>query len=126
MTKLDSITGYEDYLDSRDMQERLDYLDGFDDEDLTEDEKEEYNELYRIREELIDEYGKDNWEWGYGFIRHDYFPDYAEEFAKETGAIDDKQDWLTRHIDWDAVADDMQEDYWQVEMFGSTYWTRLP
>lgn len=121
-----SITGYEDYLDSRDMQERLDYLDSLDDDDLTDDEKEEYNELFRVREELIANSGEEAWGWGYQFIRDTFFPDYAEEFANDVGAIDDKQYWLTCHIDWEGVARDMQMDYWQVEIFGSLYWTREP
>jgi len=120
------ITGYEDYLDSRDMQERLDFLSGFNDEELSEKEKEEYNELYRLRQYMIDDYGEESWNWGYSFIRDDFFPDYAQEFAEEIGAIDEKQYWLTCHIDWEGVARDMRQDYWDVEIFGNTYWTREP
>jgi hypothetical protein len=120
-----SITGNEDWLDSRDIQERLEWLESFDDEDLTDEEKEEYNELYRFREYMIEHYDKDSWSWGFLFIRDEYFTEYAEEFANEVGAIDDKQYWLTKHIDWDAVASDMQDDYWEVDFFGNTYWTRV-
>ena len=120
-----SITGNEDWLDSRDIQERLEWLESFDDEDLTDEEKEEYNELYRFRDYMIEHYDKDSWFWGFLFIRDEYFTEYAEEFANEIGAIDDKQYWLTKHIDWDAVARDMQDDYWEVDFFGNTYWTRV-
>lgn len=122
----DTITGYEDYLDSRDMQQRLDYLSSFSADDLTDKEKEEFNELYRIRQYFLDEYGEKSWGWGYTFIRDSFFPEYAEEFANEVGAIDDKQYWLTCHIDWEGVARDMQMDYWEVELFGNLYWTREP
>ena len=126
MTIPESITGYEDYLDSRDIQERLDYLDCLDDDDLTEDELDERIELSRLRQELTDNNGEEAWGWGYSFIRDTFFPDYAQEFAEEIGAIDDKQYWLTCHIDWEGVARDMQQDYWEVEIFGNTYWTREP
>lgn len=121
-----SITGYEDYLDSRDMQERLNYLDGFDDEDLTKDELDERIELCRIRQELIGDYGSEAWGWGYGFIRDTFFLNYAREFAEEIGAIDKNSYWLTCHIDWKGVARGMQQDYWEVTLFGNLYWTREP
>lgn len=120
------VTGYEDYLDSRDIQERIEFLASFSDEGLTEEEKKEYNELCRLRQELVDNGGEDLWKWGYSFIRDNYFPDYAQEFAEEIGAIDEKQYWLTCHIDWAGVARDMQMDYWDVEIFGNLYWTREP
>lgn len=57
-------------------------------------------------------------------IRDDKFIDYAEEFADDIGAIDSSARWPLNHIDWEAAANDLKQDYQEVEFGDHTYLIR--
>lgn len=58
-------------------------------------------------------------------IRDDKFEKYAEEFANDIGAVDSRDNqWPTSHIDWEAAADDLKQDYQEVEFGSYTYLIR--
>jgi hypothetical protein len=111
------ITNVEDIIDSRDVIARIAYLEGTDDED-------EKHEL-KVLEELVEqcEYCSD---WGYGeaLIRGEYFTEYAEQLAEDIGAIDRTAQWPLNHIDWEAAAEALKQDYAEVEFDGATYYIR--
>lgn len=52
------------------------------------------------------------------------FTDYAEELARDIGAISDDYSWPTSFIDWEAAADHLKMDYWEVEFENTTFLLR--
>lgn len=134
--KTTEITSSDDIIDSRDVIARMDYLRSFcEDEDgeiLTPEtapedhanleEIEEYAKLQALCDEAEDYAG--DWKDGATLIRDSYFEDYAREFAEEIGAIDREAAWPACHIDWEAAADSLKQDYTSVEFDGVTYWVR--
>lgn len=65
-----------------------------------------------------------DWRHGETLIRDDYFRTYAEELAEDIGAIDREAAWPLCHIDWDAAAESLQQDYTSLDWDGVTYWGR--
>lgn len=126
---LDDLAGQEQ-IDSRDLYERLDELqmmvDDADDEDepkpdaVSDEERAELAELKALQSET-EGYSGDTWRDGVQFIRDDWFEQYAEEFADDIGAIDKDANWPVNHIDWKAAADDLRQDYTEVEIRGISY-----
>jgi hypothetical protein len=118
----DTLTS-EDLLDTRDLNETLDYYDDPDNLD-------EYNELSDYgKAVLIDirdasEAGISDWPWGETLIADYYFVKYAIELAYDIGAINDDYHWPASHIDWDAAAEALQQDYTSIEIGDGTYWAR--
>lgn len=126
-----SIENTEDVIDSRDVIARLEYLEP----DVLECEackagegdcdEGDHNEYYRLKE-LQDEaegYSPD-WIHGSTLIRDSYFKDYAQELAEDIGSIKGNEEWPLRHIDWDAAADELKQDYTSVTFDGIEYWIR--
>ena len=120
--KQTEISNTQDTIDSRDIQERIDYLEalGEDEEDIDEDEKEELEKLQAFKEEA----DASEWDFGVAFIHEDYFEDYAREFAEDIGAIGKDTQWPATHIDWDAAANELQMDYSSAKFDGVTYYFR--
>lgn len=91
--------------------------------DLDEDEAEELASLRTLAEQ-----GKGYGDWAYGetLIRYSYFETYAEEFAEDIGDMSSKaaQAWPFRHIDWEAAADELKQDYTSLDFDGVEYWMR--
>jgi|AACY02.16.fsa_nt_gi hypothetical protein len=111
----DSISNYDDIIDSRDVLERIDDLEGTEFED-------EQEELSALRELALECEGVSDWEHGTALIRDSYFVSYAEELAEDL--YDMNQGWPFCHIDWDAAAETLKQDYINVEFDGTTYWVR--
>lgn len=57
-----------------------------------------------------------------GFAEH-YAEEYAEDYAYDTGAVE-RGSWVERYIDWEKAADDLKEDYQEVEILGHTFYLR--
>jgi len=66
----------------------------------------------------------DDWEYGLQFIHEDFFQDFCEEYVRDSGDIDSVPAFIVEAIDWEIVADNMREDYTEVEFDGQTYLTR--
>ena len=109
------ITNSQDILDSRDIQERIDYLESL--EDADEADKEELGELVALKEEAF----SSEWECGITFISEDSFEDYAREFAEDIGAIQDDTNWPSNCIDWEQAARELRMDYTEVDFDGVAY-----
>ena len=108
----------DDIIDSRDVIEAIDTLrhncdGGF--------EAEEFARLVEFAAEGED-YATD-WQHGVALI-DSYFEEYAQELAKDIGAISSDTSWPNGYIDWERAARDLQMDYTSVEFDGVTYWTR--
>mgnify|MGYP003412182680 FL=1 len=58
-----------------------------------------------------------------GFADH-YATEYAEELASDIGAIDQDAGWPLSHIDWEGAAEDLKDDYTEVEILGATFYLR--
>ena len=112
------ITNSEDVIDSREIIDRIAYLE--DSEDA--DEIEERAALVALAEQA-EGYAPD-WQYGRTLIRDSYFKDYAMELAEDIGAIDSNASWPNTCIDWDQAARELQMDYTSVEFAGVTYWVR--
>jgi len=85
----------------------------------------EYGDELKALESLADEAsGCRDWEYGETLIRDSHFTRYAEEFANDIGRVNGDLEWPLCHIDWEAAAEDLQQDYTSVEFDGVTYWIR--
>jgi predicted hydrolase (HD superfamily) len=108
-------------LDTRNI---LEYMARLDEED--EDEKEELGLLQALIEEVRDNSEEDPKD-GCSLIRYDYFVEYAQELAEDIGAISGEHaglQWPLNCIDWEQAADQLKEDYNNVNYDGVTYWVR--
>lgn len=93
MTNLDK---YQDVISSDELKE---FIEIYDDDDATEDEK----ELFEDAKRLFEEYGDD-----FVLIRYSYAKDYIEDFVTDCYSIPKELDWLFYHIDWDGVIRDFR------------------
>jgi len=148
------INNGQDFIDSRDVINRIDFLqyevDDLDealkealamldeapeDEERREKEDRTRAEMQAWEEEWGDELtalkilqkearGYCDWENGETLIRDSYFADYAEELARDIGAITSGDKWPVTHIDWDAAAEELKQDYTSVDFDGEEYWIR--
>ena len=129
MTK--EISNSQDVIDSRDIIERIEELEGMgiipldeipQDDDVEDIElAEELQHLKALTEEA-EGYAED-WKCGVGLIRDSYFEEYAEELCKNIGALPNDVPWYIV-IDWEATAGHIRQDYTSVEFDGVTYWVR--
>lgn len=132
VTSLEDLTT-EDRLDSRELDEKIVALEAEQEEEMEADDNgaaiaaweaagngELLDALRKLRAETEDE----GWRWGILFIRASGFTDYARELAEDCGMVPDNLSWPLNHIDWEAAADDLLNDYSAVTIGGSTYYYR--
>lgn len=65
-----------------------------------------------------------DWTYGAQLIRDSYFEDYAQELAEDCGDFDNSARWPYNCIDWKKAARELQYDYTAVDFDGVTYWVR--
>ena len=144
-----TISNTDDIIDSRDVIERIEELreqlqDEFNElRDNDENFAEEYDEdafdgwlagcddpdadELRSLEALRDEaepYAED-WEYGAVLISRDYWVEYVEQFIKDCGYIsNDLPGFIYNNINWQGVADEVEQDYTTVEFDGQEYLVR--
>lgn len=112
-----AINNYCDYLDSRDIQERIDWLatkEGFED-------YAEFKALKNLKEQYVDSFGESSWNFGAEFIRESHFKDYAQELAYETESINNNAQWPYTCIDWEQAARELSYDYTDFDFDGVNY-----
>lgn len=87
---------------------------------------EEYNKIKSLLEELDGCGGnhkfRGNW-YPDCLIRDSYFETYAQDFAEDIGATP-KTGWPGNHIDWEAAALELRQDFSSVDIDGEDYWFR--
>lgn len=113
------------YIDTRDVDERLEYLDGVLDGwgEFEEYEEQEYVFLRALKQEA-EGYVPD---WGHGetlILDGEAFVEYLQELAVDCGMIDESATWPNTHIDWRAAALEARQDYVEIEASGFTYLAR--
>jgi hypothetical protein len=123
------ITNSDDIIDSRDIIERIEQLDGrqFDHNDLTKVELEELAALKALAAEC-EQYASD-WQYGEPLIRRSYFETYIGELIDDCYSIPkdiDTNSWPYRHLsfDLDAAAEEAEQDYTEVNFGGVEYLIR--
>ena len=111
------------YLDSRNLQKRINELEELkgrlsdEGDPLNEEEQGELGNLVNLKEEV----GDGGWDFGITFIPEDEFGDYAREFAEDVGAISNDAQWPATCIDWEQAANELKHDFSNVEYDGETY-----
>jgi hypothetical protein len=137
------ISNYDDIIDSRDVIARIEELAADvarlvelrDADTLTDEERDELAEITEavtgadselaVLQALADEASSAaDWQYGEALIRDSYFVEYAQQLADDLGVIDSDAKWPANHIDWEAAADELKVDYFNVEFDGVTYWIR--
>ena len=84
--------------------------------DLT--DVEELDDLRQLREEAQHYGGWPNCT----LINEDNWVEYAQEYADGLGGVTDE--WPHRHIDWEAAAETLREDYTEVQFSGNSFYVR--
>lgn len=117
MSTATQIDNYQDTIDSRNIIEAIEDLEGDTDVGAI--------EQLRVLTALADEASSSpDWEYGETLIRDSYFKEYAQELADDCGMVPDDAKWPLTHIDWDAAADELKQDYFSVDFSGVEYWIR--
>ena len=140
---MENIDNTQDIIDSRDIIERLEELTG-EYEDLKSEAEDDTNvEVAQAKEELA-EWEEENleeleslqnlqteaeispdWQYGEALIRESYFTEYCEDLCKDIGDIPSELPWyISNHIDWDGVAEEIKADYMEVNFDGVSYFIR--
>lgn len=117
--------GTDDVLYSRDVIERIEELRNEIGENTAPDDFVLEREELAILEAFAGEgEGFADWHYGETFIADHYFETYAQELARDIGAIKGEEGWPLYCIDWERAADDLRQDYSQIELNGTAYWAR--
>lgn len=94
-------------------------------QDWLENECSVYDEIKVLKEVCEDGESFYDWEHGETLIHDSYFTQYAEELAHDLGLVSgEMMDWPLRHIDWEAAAEELRQDYSTIDFDGQTYWLR--
>jgi len=113
------ISNSDDIIDSCDVIQRISDLEGADDED----EKKELDALKALQDEA--EGYVEDWKYGAALIREGYFTTYAEQLAEDIGDYNSRDvKWPYTCIDWKQAADELKQDYTEVDFDGTTYYVR--
>jgi hypothetical protein len=123
-----------DVLDSRDIIARIEQLQAIrepgpveegvlDPDDYTADQDILFDELAALEALAEQASGASDWDSGEQLIRDSHFQTYARELADELDSAP-AQTWPYQHVDWEAAANELQQDYTPVEFAGVTYWIR--
>lgn len=123
-----------DIIDVRDIIARYEELrdELFDDDGnqvagADEDDREEFDVLKELLDDLRGNGGDEQWEGNWypvTLISDDHWATYAQDFAEEIGAISSDTAWPNNCIDWEKAADELQMDYTSVEYGSTIYWYR--
>lgn len=108
-------------LDTFSLQERLDELQEEAENGrwrLTPDDSAELKELEALKDSLPE------WECNETLIPEGEFVEYAQQLASDLGCMENADSWPSTHIDWDAAANDLKNDYYEIEYQGETYLVR--
>ena len=124
MTTLDLTA---DIIDVRDIIERVEELESLQEAgEYTETPDCELQQLQSILSELAGYGGDEQWRGDWypiTLIRNDYFVEYVIDLAKDVGDVPQNLPSYLE-IDWEASANNVQQDYSFVNVGENTYWYR--
>lgn len=66
----------------------------------------------------------EDWNFGATLVADGHFTEYAEELARDIGAVNGDAQWPNNHIDWEAAGEDLKADYTAIEFKGARFWVR--
>ncbi len=66
----------------------------------------------------------EDYRYGAAVIADSYFEEYAQQLADDLGLINSEANWPTCHIDWEAAADSLKQDYTSFTFAGQDWWVR--
>lgn len=94
-------------------------------DDINEWDDDNLDELEVLREanEQGENYAPD-WTYGETVIDERYFEEYAKELAYDIGALRGNEQWPHNHIDWEAAASELLNDYTEIDIGDRTYLVR--
>lgn len=102
------------------IQERIDFLESL--EELDELDQSELNSLLEIKDDVS--FYNTEWNYGINFLRDDFFVEYTKDFCEHVGLINnDTPSFFV--INWEKTADNLKQDYAEVDFFGTTYLFRI-
>lgn len=85
------------------------------------EELEEIAEIDRVEEE-VNSYSEEDFEFGVTLISEYDFKEYCEDFVRDCGYLSrDTPPLIENNIDWSGIAEDMRQDYTELEYQGRTY-----
>ena len=108
---MSAITFYDDTIDSRDIETRIEELTSM---ERDESEDQELAMLTEIRDELGDH---PEWEYGLLLISDFYFSTYVQEMLEDDGTVPQDLPWYVS-IDWEQTADNIKCDYDSIDIKG--------
>lgn len=137
----DRVNNSQDIIDSRDVIALIEELEAeiFDLETERDELNEEFvdrkndieQELKELQAELttlkeLAEQGESSPDWSYGetLVSDSYFVKYAEQLADDLGVINRDLAWPLNHLNWEAAAKELKQDYFDVEFGDVIYWIR--
>lgn len=130
-----SISNYDDVIDSRDIIERIEELEAeqaelvqklsdgeISESDMKAWDDEEGQELDTLRAlaEECEQYSSD-WEYGVTLIRYSYIEEYCQDLLEDCGDIPKDLPWYIA-IDWEQTAQNILQDYSEVDFNGVSYY----
>ncbi len=126
--KTKEINNSQDFIDSRDIIERIEELTDLIEEEKTDEqehrditeEKEELEILLELAEEASI---SPDWKYGETLIRETYFLEYCQELLADIGDLP-KELPHSIVIDWDQTAENLKVDYSTVDFDGVEYLIR--
>jgi hypothetical protein len=99
--------------------EALEALENFDEE-----YGEELDNLRDLISDLHETISLSSIEDGEALINYDYWEDYAREQARDIFGINETEQWPYNHINWEAAALELENDYATVEFGDSSFFVR--
>ena len=135
----------DDVLNSKDLCNRLEYLESIKDtrldwmdakreamsdaeiEELENNEPEEFTDAMKGELESLEEAKNyiSDWRNGTALINMDHWVKYCEGFIEEIGDVpQDLPQYIRNNIDWKGVADDLSNDYSTIDIMGNTFYYR--
>lgn len=133
---LNTISNSDDTIDSRDIIERIEELEGMLPQNASDVTPGTSEELQEMRKELFslssfmdqmkgqggDEQWRGDW-YPVTIIRDSYFTDYAKEMVLDCDLHSTELPHYIE-IDWEATARNIRQDYTSIDFDGVTYWVR--
>ena len=120
----DCLTDGRDTMDTREVLDRIAYLERNLPDELEEGDEEDRAELAALRRFVDELDGYGDLACGETLIRDSCFPTFAREYARDVADFKDDGRWPHSCIDWDRAAEELQRDYTSAELDGVTYWMR--
>ncbi len=120
------ITNQDAAIDSRDIIQRIGFLQFALLDSPDPEMQEELDALTGVAEQASD---CSDWQYGETLIRHTYFTDYIKELIRDGYPMPkelNSGEWPWRHVtvDYEAAAAEAQADYTEIDFDGVTYFIR--